>query len=59
MTLPLVTVSLISSFALAAWSYHAIVRGYRRPAGIPWLASIIFAVASIAAVFLLHALLPR
>jgi hypothetical protein len=58
-TVPLVTVSLVLSAALAAWSFYAIVRGYRRPGGLPWLASIIFAAAAIAAVFALHALLSR
>ena len=59
MTLPLVTVFLVLSSALAAWSFSAIVRGYGRPGGLPWLASIVFAAAATAAVFALHALLSR
>ncbi|MGZ5454972.1 MAG: hypothetical protein ACXWHJ_12140 [Candidatus Aminicenantales bacterium] len=59
MAMPLMIVSLVLSAALAAWSFCGIAKGYRRSAGLPWLASMIFAVASIAAVFLLHALLSR
>ena len=59
MTLTLVTVSLITSIALAVWSFVGIVKGYRRRSGLPWLASIVFAAAATAAVFALHALLPR
>jgi hypothetical protein len=57
-TLTPVTASLIL-LALAAWSFSRIVKGYRRPSGLPWLASIVFAVAAIAAVFALHALISR
>jgi uncharacterized membrane protein len=58
-TLTLVIVSLIISLALAVWSFSGIVKGYRKRAGIPWVASLIFAAAAIAAVFALHALLLR
>lgn len=57
--LTLVIVSLIISLALAVWSFIGIVKGYRRRSGIPWVASLIFAAAAIAAVFALHALLLR
>jgi hypothetical protein len=55
----LVMVSLVISMAVAAWSFIGIVKGYRRRAGIPWAASIVFAAAAIAAIFTLHALLLR
>jgi hypothetical protein len=58
-TLPLVTISLTISLATAAWSFSAIVKGYRRPGGLPWVPSIVFAAAATAAVFALHALLSR
>ncbi len=57
--LTLVTVSLITSMALAVWSFIGIVKGYRRRSGLPWVASIVFAAAAIAAIFALHALLPH
>jgi len=44
---------------LAIWSFAGIVRGYRRLGGVPWLASLVFAAAAIAAVLALHALLAR
>lgn len=59
MPLTLGIVSLLISLALAAWSFSGIVKGYRRRTGIPWVASIVFAAAAIAAIFALHALLPR
>lgn len=55
----LVTISLIVSLAVSARSFSLIVRGYRRRTGIPWVASIVFAAAAIAAIFALHALLLR
>jgi hypothetical protein len=55
----LATVLLALSVALAAWSFAGIVKGYRRRAGIPWLASIVFAAAATAAVFALHTLLSH
>jgi hypothetical protein len=55
----LATVSLALSVAVAAWSFSRIVKGYRRTSGVPWLASLVFAVAAAAAVFVLHALLSR
>lgn len=57
MTIPLATVSLVLSTALAGWSFAGIVKGYRRQGGVPWLASIVFAVAATAAAFALHAIL--
>ncbi len=52
-------VSLIVSLALAGWSFSRIVKGYRRPSGLPWLASIVFAAAATGAIFALHALLSH
>ena len=49
--------SLGASIALGVWSFSAIVRGYRRPGRIPWLASLLFAAAAAAALFLLRSLL--
>jgi hypothetical protein len=57
MTIPLAIVSLVLTISLAGWSFARLVKGYRRPGGVPWLASIVFAAAATAAVFVLHALL--
>jgi hypothetical protein len=55
----LAIISLAISLALAAWSFMGIVKGYRRWAGLPWAASLVFAAAAIAAVLALHAFLLR
>jgi len=55
----LATGSVVLSGALAVWSFGLIVRGYRRPGGVPWLASLAFAAAAIAAVLALNDLLAR
>jgi hypothetical protein len=55
----LATAFLVLSGALAIWSFAGIVRGYSRPGGVPWLASLVFAAAAIAALLALHTLLTR
>ncbi|HOW85516.1 MAG TPA: hypothetical protein P5119_07240 [Candidatus Aminicenantes bacterium] len=57
MTPVLAAASLALSTGLAGWSFRGIVRGYRRPSGLPWPASIVFAASAAAAVLALHALL--
>jgi phosphate transport system protein len=48
----------IESAAAAIWSLYWIIRWYRKPpTAFPWLLSLIFAAAAIAAVFALHALI--
>jgi len=56
MTSPAAAILLPVSLALAAWSFRGIVRRYRTLRGFPWLLAAVFAAASTAAVFALHAL---
>ena len=56
MSQPAAAALLPIALALAVWSFRMIVRRYRVPRGFPWLPSIVFAAASAAAVFALHAL---
>ncbi len=42
---------------LAAWCFRGIVRRYKTLLGFPWLLSVAFAAAAVAAVFALHVLL--
>ncbi|MEN6559813.1 MAG: hypothetical protein ABFD52_03435 [Acidobacteriota bacterium] len=58
MTTLLAAAVLALSGALAGRSFSGIVKAYRLRAGVPWLASLIFAAAAAAAVLALHALLP-
>jgi hypothetical protein len=49
------------SAAAAVWSFAAIVRWYKIPSGrtlsgLPWIPSLLFAVAALGAIFALHAL---
>ena len=49
---------LLASAGVAAWSFIWIVRWYRKPpTAFPWLLSLIFAAAAVAAIFALHALI--
>jgi hypothetical protein len=57
MTKVAAVILLMSGFPLAAWSFREIVRGYRHGAGFPWLPSLGFAAASVAALAALRALL--
>lgn len=54
---PLALVLLAAGLAAAVLSYIAIVRAYRRRTGFPWLASLGFAAAAVAALAALRALL--
>ncbi len=56
MTRPAAWIILFISGGTAAWSFRWIVRWYRTPGGFPWLMSLIFAAAALAALFALHAL---
>ncbi len=49
---------LLPSAAVAVWSFGWIVRWYRKPpTAFPWLLSLIFAAAAVAAILALHALI--
>lgn len=57
MTPPLALVLLAAGLAAAVGCFKGIVRAYRRRAGFPWLASLGFAAAAVAALAALRALL--
>lgn len=46
-----------AGLATAVGSFAGIVRGYRKPAGFPWLRALVFAAAAAAALAALRALL--
>lgn len=56
MALPLALVQLAAGLVAAVLGFIGIVRAYRRSAGFPWLVSLGFAAAAVAALAALRAL---
>jgi len=58
MEMSTMTVAVLLPLALAAsaWTFRGIVRRYRTLRGFPWLLSVAFAAAAIAALLALHVL---